>query len=245
MTRRLLRVPVEAPGDGERALPDDAAIYVTRVHRLGVGARFVAFDPALGVEADGELVRVDRRSVIARLGAQRASRARPAREVTLVQGVAKGDKLDAVVRDATELGATRVVPAIAERSVRRPERGKAARLDRIALEAARQCGRGDVPVVDPVCDLAEVWPRFAPRGDALAVVLDADGEAPLGALFAALAEAAPVVIVVGPEGGVSPAELELARAHGFVAARLGAFVMRTETACAAALGALLAAHRDE
>ena len=152
------------------------------------------------------------------------------REVCVVQAIGKGTKLDAVVRDATELGATRIVPAVADRSVKR--RTDLERLRRVALEAARQCGRGDVPVVEaPV--------RLAPAlGDLEGgvVVLHPEASESLGAVLGDLRGS--VAIVIGPEGGFSDEELADAVERGARLARLGAFVLRTETACAAALGAV-------
>src|SRR5207253_9049922 len=77
----------------------------------------------------------------------RPASAVPARAVSVVQGAGKGTKIDDVLRDATELGATRFVVALCARSVKRPDAAAGARWRRVALEAARQCGRGDVPEV--------------------------------------------------------------------------------------------------
>ncbi|MEZ4293526.1 MAG: RsmE family RNA methyltransferase [Polyangiaceae bacterium] len=122
--------------------------------------------------------------------------------MTLVQAVGKGDKMDAIVRDATELGATRVVPVVAERSVVRAEdvASRAARWRRIAIEAARQCGRGDAPRVDAPVVLGEALAGL-PVETGLGVCL-VPGAAPgLGDALRGLAAGASVTIVVGPEGG--------------------------------------------
>jgi 16S rRNA (uracil1498-N3)-methyltransferase len=171
------------------------------------------------------------------VGAPRAA-ARPARAVTLIQGIGKGDKLDAIVRDATELGATGVVPALCERSVARPEAARAARWRRIAVEAARQCGRGDVPAIAaPLTFVAAV--READPA-ALRICLDPAAECPLGSVLQRVGAPTAVVFAVGPEGGFSAAEIAAAEAAGFTRVVLGRWVLRTETVCAAVLGALLA-----
>lgn len=225
-----LRVPLSDLAEGERELPADAARYVTRVHRLGVADRFVVFDPAVRREADAEVVASGKR-VVVRLGELREATRVARRPVCVVQAIGKGTKLDAVVRDATELGATRIVPAVADRSVKR--RTDLDRLRRVALEAARQSGRGDVPVVEAPMRLATAL------GSTPGCVVVLHPEAPEG-LGAALRDAGggAVAIVIGPEGGFSEEELSAVATSGARLARLGPFVMRTETACAAALGAV-------
>jgi 16S rRNA (uracil1498-N3)-methyltransferase len=239
-----LRVPLAGLAEGRVALPEAAARYVLRVHRLAAGARFVAFDPERSVEADVELVAADRRGALVSVGPVRPAAVRARRGVTLIQGLGKGDKLDAVVRDATELGATRVVPALAERSVARPADGaaRAERWRRVAIEAARQSGRGDAPAVEAPIELTEAIARFGRAEGAFGVCLDPGGATPLGRVLGELAAAAEAVIVVGPEGGLDDAELTAADAAGLARVSLGPFVLRTETVCAAVLGALLVAR---
>lgn len=232
---RVVRVAVADLAAGERALGAEAARYLVRVHRLGAGDAFVAFDPEAAVEADGVLLD-DARCT---LGAVRAALLLPPFDVTLLQGVGKGDKLEQVVRDATALGARRVVAVETHRSVVRVPADRAAsrrrRLETVAVEAARQSGRGDVPAIDGPMPLAAAIAGVPAGG--LRVLLDPGAAQPLGAV--AWDPATPAVLLVGPEGGFGDAERELARAAGFEAARLGPFVLRTETAAVAALSALV------
>ncbi len=189
-----LRVPCADVAEGLHALAADAAAYATRVHRLGPGDRLVLFDPDRAVEADAEIVAVDRRAVTVTVGAPRPASVRPARAVTIIEGVGKGDKLDAIVRDATELGATRVVPVLCERSVARPDAARAARWRRVAVEAARQCGRGDaLSVAAPVAFTEAV----REGGSALRICLDPAADRSLGAALTALGAQA-VIVAVGP-----------------------------------------------
>ncbi|WP_437286236.1 RsmE family RNA methyltransferase [Sorangium sp. So ce406] len=237
----LLRVPLGSIAAGVIALPAETASYVVRVHRLREGDRFVVFDPELGVEADATLESVGRRSAEARIEAPRPAALRPGRRVTWIQAVGKGDKMDAVVRDATELGATRIIPAISARSVARPAEDKGQRWRRIAVEAARQCGRGDAPRVDAPMSLAAALAEArAGGGGALGMCLDPYAETPLGARLAALTPGMEAAFAVGPEGGFTPEELGVCAALGFERVRLGTLTLRTETVCAAALGALIA-----
>lgn len=223
-----LRLPLSNLREGERDLDADASKYLLRVHRLCTGARCVAFDPAACLEADLEVIATGRRGARVRLSAVRAASAVATREITLIQGLAKGSKIDAVVRDATELGATRIIVARCERSVKRDV--DVARCRRIALDAARQSGRGDLPRVEGPTPFVDA---LHGSGDGLRVILLPDATRFLGELDIG----GDLVLAVGPEGGFSNEEQAAALAAGFVAARLGHFVLRTETACAAALGA--------
>ncbi len=160
-----------------------------------------------------------------------ASRSLPS--VTLVQGIPKGDKMDTIVRQVTELGVSRVVPFAAERSVVKLDAAKAAarteRWRRIAAEAAKQSQRASVPAVEPPATLAETLSLL----DGLGIVLcweeatDAPG---MAAAVAALPGCEGVAVVVGPEGGLTSAEAEAFLAAGAVSASLGDTVLRTETA---------------
>ena len=246
MAQHRLRVALAGLEQGERLLPPDAARYVARVHRLRPGDRFLAFDPEQALEADAQIVSesVDRhQGVLVELDAPRAALAVSERAVTLIQAMGKGTKVEAIVRDATELGVTRLVAVIAERTIKRPSPSalRVARWRRIAVQAARQCGRGDVPELGAIVSLAEALARYGPaQPTSLGLCLHPDGSEPLGELLRAAADVRQLIVVVGPEGGLSPAELELARTLGYRTVRLGGLVMRTETACAAVMGALLA-----
>ncbi|MEM1031988.1 MAG: RsmE family RNA methyltransferase [Myxococcota bacterium] len=227
-----LRVVVLGLRAGEMTLTPDADRYVTRVHRLGVGARVDGFDPDAEVEAEGTLVGI--RPARVRFARPQRTARRPDVETRLIQAVGKGTKLDTVVRAATELGVTHIVLAVAARSVKRG--AAAARYERIAREAARQCGRGDVPHLVAEVPLAEAWAH----GEGQCILLDARGPS----VGATLAHGRAVTFAVGPEGGWTDDEREAARAAGYTPARLGPFTMRTETVAAAALGARWATFRE-
>lgn len=237
----MIRAPVPGLSPGERRLEGALAHYLVRVLRLRAGDAFVAFDPASAAEADATTVWADDDAITVRFGPLRPGAARAARDVTWIQGLAKGDKVDAVVRDATELGATRIVVAVTRRSVVKLDATRAAerqaRWARIAQEAARQCGRADTPRIEAPC----AW------SDALALAADAQsrfvlwerGSDPLGpVLLAALAGTGALAFACGPEGGLEDREVDEARAAGWTVASLGPLALRTETVAAAVLGAV-------
>jgi 16S rRNA (uracil1498-N3)-methyltransferase len=235
------RAPVPRLAPGEHRLEGAVAHYLGRVLRLKSGDSFVAFDPASGMEANAEILWAEGGHVTVQFGEIRAGQVRASRDILWIQGLAKGDKTDAVVRDATELGVTRLVVAAAHRSVVKlgGPRGaeRQSRWARIAHEAARQCGRSDSPFIDPpqswseaVAIPAEGTARFCLWENAV------DPLAPM--LLEALARKAPLAFACGPEGGLEEREVEEAQTRGWAVASLGPFAIRTETVAAAVLGAV-------
>lgn len=221
-----LRVPFEDLIAGERELDAEQARYMVRVHRLRAGDAFVAFDPKRAIEADGEVLSRDR----VRLGEPRRAAA-ASRDVTWIHGCPKGDKADAIVRDATELGATRIIFVHTTRIVAKPPSSRVERWTRIAVEAARQCGRSDAPEIT----IETKWEAALDVDAATRVCLDPRG-APLRDVLARAKGS--LAFAVGPEGGLTNGEIEAAEKHGYVTCKLGTFTMRTETVPAAVLGAL-------
>jgi 16S rRNA (uracil1498-N3)-methyltransferase len=225
-----LFVPPEQIADLVRLDPAQSR-HLEVVLRLGPGAELEVFDgrgarwPAR-IEAPGVL----------RLG-RRADPERGASDVWLAQALAKGEKLDLVVQKATELGASRILPLAAERSVVRLDEDRAerraARLRRIAQEAARQCGRSDVPEVSAPCTLADLGDLLRADPDRRGLLLDPEERALR--LSQAARGASRLLLAVGPEGGFTPAERAGAAAAGFAPVTLGSRVLRTETAGLAAL----------
>lgn len=159
----------------------------------------------------------------------------PTPALWLVQALAKGDRDELAVQAATELGVAGVIPWAAERSVSRWEGAKVARGEErwrsIVREAAKQAIRPRVPEVASLASTAQLAAL-----DGLVIVLEPTAEVPLTGI--ALDGAERITLVVGPEGGVSPRELDRLRESGAVAARLGPEVLRTSTAGPAALAVL-------
>jgi 16S rRNA (uracil1498-N3)-methyltransferase len=239
---RGTRLPLEGLARGPRRLDRDAAHYLVTVRRHDVGDTFVAFDPEAGLECLGRVVRAERAQVEVELDAPVAAPPIPGPEVTLLQCVGKGDKLDQVARDATELGVARIAPVVAARSVARRDSEQAVqRLRRIVAEASRQCGRARAPTIEPTRLFGEALARCE-AGARFA--LHPGATLALGPRLRALEPEATVAILVGPEGGLDERELGLASEHGFELVSLGPLVLRTETVAAAVLGAirLLAQH---
>ncbi len=237
------RAPIEKLASGELTLDAPTSRYLGRVLRLDVGSELVAFDPKHALEADAKIVAIDRGVVTLDVGSLRAARVVAERNVTLVQGMAKGEKCDAIVRDATELGITKIIFADTERSVvkltaaRASERSE--RWKKIADEAARQCGRGDAPEIS-IASWSAAIETSAPSGARF--VLDPRAHLPLTPhlLEAVRDHDRSITFAVGAEGGLTPAEVETALKQGWRAVSFGNTILRTETMAAALLGALRA-----
>ncbi len=242
---RVTRVFVEqklTSGKGV-GLPDQAGLHLTRVLRLEAGALVTLFD-GTGGEFEGTLER-DGKKIWARVGAHSAIERESSLQVTLIQGVARGERMDLIVQKATELGVTRIVPVFAERSVVKVDASKGARkLEHwrsIAISACEQCGRNRVPEVteplalgDAVRALQSSTARYllaAGAQDSLAAALQRDA-------------GKPVVLMIGPEGGLTDTERDFAGANGFTACAMGPRILRTETAGLAALAVLQAVAGD-
>lgn len=236
----LLRVPLRSIGPGDLVLEPDVARYVTRVHRLGPDDEFVAFDPESRTEADVRVVDVGRR-VRCRVGDVRPARAVAKTGITLIQALGKGDKPDRVIRESTALGAERVVFCLSRRTVVHPGERAASRLERwraVAVDAARQSGRGDVPAIHGPMELAAALVHGIPA-PALRLCLAPGASQSFAAALRGFRRGDPVALLIGPEGGFDDQEVDLAAANGFVPVTFGEFTLRTETAAVAALGALV------
>jgi 16S rRNA (uracil1498-N3)-methyltransferase len=224
----------------EMALPDAAAHHAIRVVRLAAGDPLTLFD-GTGGEYPATLVRAGREGAVVRIGARLDVERESPLAITLAQAIAANDAMDYAIRKAVELGAAAIQPLVTERSAPLPagERGdkRLAHWRGVVVAACEQCGRNRVPPVSPPIafgSLLAVW-----KGSGLVLVPEA------ATPFASLPPpAAPIALVVGPEGGLSERESGAARAAGFRCVSLGPRVLRTETAAVAALAAMQALWGD-
>jgi len=227
------------------ALVGEGHHHLTRVLRARIGDAVELFDGE-GLRAAASLVAIDAREAWVELTEAPSLGVGPdAVRAVWIQGMPKGDKLDDIVRQATELGVARVVPVFTRRAVPQGKGGRSegrrVRLLRIAEEAARQCGRADVPQVDEPLALADALKALeGAGGPGVKLVACPHTGGPLGAAVAdgEAVRARGVAVLVGPEGGLDPEEVAAARASGFVPVSLGPRVLRTETAAPAVLGML-------
>jgi 16S rRNA (uracil1498-N3)-methyltransferase len=242
---RLTRIHVPGPleAGGEVTLPSKAGEHLTRVLRLSSGAPFVMFD-GRGGEYSAELSAIGRPVRARVLRHDPVERESPL-HITLLQGVARGERMDLIVQKATELGVTRIVPVLAERSVVRVDAKQRERKrehwQSIVVSACEQCGRNRVPAVHQAVSLGDAMELLPETGTRCLLAAEAS-EALVHA--AARTAGASLTLLIGPEGGLADGERKFALDQGFIAYRLGPRIMRTETAGLAALATLQAAAGD-
>jgi 16S rRNA (uracil1498-N3)-methyltransferase len=225
----------------ELALPAGAATHVQRVLRLRAGAALTLFD-GRGGEYRAELVSADRAQTLVRVGEPSPVDRESPLHITLMQGVSRGERMDHIVQKATELGVARIVPVLTEFSVVRLDAGQAARRrehwQAIVIAACEQCGRNRVPPVELPVTLSAALAAL-PSGTAR-LLLEPGAESSL----AGTPRGEAMVLLIGPEGGLSPAEIRQAGQCGFVGRSLGPRILRTETAPLVALSVLQALGGD-
>ncbi|HET6150802.1 MAG TPA: 16S rRNA (uracil(1498)-N(3))-methyltransferase [Polyangia bacterium] len=232
---------------GSRAVVDgDAHRHLTRVLRARPGDALCLFD-GQGGEIDAVVETIERDRTTLSLGAPRAAAIVAGARIVLLQSLARGERMDWIIQKTTELGVTRVVPVAAERSVARLSAAEAparrARWQKIAREAARQCGRADVPDVGTPVALAgaleDSRAELAAAGGAGFALWEGSRGRPLRVALAVAPRA--VALLVGPEGGFTDGEIAAAEAAGFQVAGLGPRILRVETAAVVAVALAQAA----
>lgn len=242
MSLHRFHVPGAAPG-ARLDLPEHTAHHAREVLRLRAGAEVRVFDGA-GLEWDAVLDEVSRRRVCARVLHAVAARAESPLRLVLAMAALKGDRMELVLQKATELGVAEIWPVVTYRTdaAARPalKGSRSERWERVASSAAEQCGRAVVPLVAPTTTLPGLVER--PFDGRRVALLETPGHATLASL--AIDAASPLLILVGPAGGLESSEAEELRAAGFAAASLGPRILRAETAAVAAVAIAQAAWGD-
>jgi 16S rRNA (uracil1498-N3)-methyltransferase len=228
---RLSRFFIDAPLSlGQHELPEAQAHYIGRVLRHAAGDAVQLFDGS-GQEYLGALIEVGKKAVRVELREQLAGQAESPLRIHLGQGLSRGERMDWAIQKATELGVCEITPIVSERCEVRLKDERAdkrlAHWRQVAISACEQCGRSVLPVIHAPITLAE-WQAHVQAE--LKLVLH-----PVAAPLESHARPHSLAFLIGPEGGLSEAEVAQAKAAGFHAARLGPRVLRTETAPVVAL----------
>jgi 16S rRNA (uracil1498-N3)-methyltransferase len=222
-------------------LPEPVARHAVRVLRLPPGAPMVLFD-GRGGEYPAHIERIERDRVYAELAEWRDIERESRLNITLVQALQAGDKMDFTIQKAVELGVRDIVPVESRRSVLRlaGERAgkRVAHWQGVVASACEQCGRNQVPLVASLEKL-ENW-LARPSNGCLRLMLAPDADQTL----ASIPPAGAIQLLIGAEGGLDPQEVIAATQAGFRAVRMGPRILRTETAGLAALAALQALWGD-
>lgn len=217
----------------------EEAHHIIDVMRLGPSDGIIAFD-GTGKEYVGIIRSVATRSVIVDVIDTRTPASAHSAKVTLIQSLPKKAKMDYIVEKATELGVSSIVPVLTKRTIPDWDQDKkavcVARWRKIAVEASKQCGRADVPLVSEIGDFVKTLDARASSRLALIATLAKDTITLRDALGARKDEN--ITIAIGPEGDFTPEEVSVARAAGFKPVSLGLRVLKSDTAGLAALAVI-------
>jgi 16S rRNA (uracil1498-N3)-methyltransferase len=218
-------------------LPADAAHHASRVLRLRTGDCVQLFDGS-GHECHGVITEMTgKQVVVGDIVPVEADRESPL-QIVLAQALCSSEKMDWVIQKATELGVTEIQPLATERSVARLSADRAAKRtehwQQVAISACEQCGRNLLPVIHPPIDIGIWLQQMRDAATSKYILL------PQGAKSLQEQESPQngAVLLIGAEGGFTQTESDSALLCGFTPVRLGARVMRTETAAVAGLAAL-------
>ncbi len=231
--RFFVEVPIQGP---HARLVEGEAQHVAKVMRAKIGDQITLFDGS-GAEFLATITNLSKQAVDVEIVERREIDRELARDLTIAVALPKGDRQQWLVEKLTELGATRIVPLVCQRSVAQPVESALARLRRWSIEAAKQCGRNRLlEIAAP-----EKWPHYAATATATIRLFahpGMDAKHALGGPHDAL------IAAIGPEGGWSDEEVAIAVASGWQAVSLGPRILRVETA-AIALTVLAGADSGE
>jgi 16S rRNA (uracil1498-N3)-methyltransferase len=210
--------------------------HIATVLRMKAGDELLLCDGE-GFEYAVKIAQVDRSEIVTEIIGQWKREILSPR-ITLGQGLPKSDKMDLIVQKATELGAASIVPLATERTiVKIKDEGKRIqRWRKIVREAAMQSQRPDIPAVEGIKVFSEFIRALVPGPRTLLLLPWEEGTEPIKTVLRNAPGVTNIIVLIGPEGGFSSAEAELARGSGFHLVSLGPNILRTETAAIAVLG---------
>ncbi len=215
--------------------------HIKRVLRLGPGDELMVLD-GRGGAYEAVIEKTCREQVICTIKKEVPAGTGLSVRVTLVQGIPKGDKMDFIIQKGTELGISRVVPLICRRSVVKLAGDKSLkrleRWRRIALEAAKQCRRPDVPEVKVPAGWNRVLEELPPEAAAF-IPWEGEKTRTLKGILQGSAVKKQIYVFIGPEGGFTPDEVRTAGEYGVCPVTLGPRILRTETVGLAVLSMIL------
>ncbi len=219
---------IDPPTDDYAIIEGADARHITKVLRMQIGEALTLCDCA-GMDYRGEIASVGE-TVSVRILSTHRSEAEPSVALHLYQALPKGEKMELIIQKAVELGVTDITPVLSARCISRPDpqsmQKKLVRYQKIAAEAAKQCGRGILPTVRPLLTFEQALSEAS--GFDLSIFFYECGGENLQKIISS--DQREIALFVGSEGGFSEAEADLAAGAGAVAATLGKRILRCETA---------------
>lgn len=216
--------------------PEDSK-HISKALRMKTGEKLTVCN-GTGMDFECEIDSICGDSVCVRVLSQKPSETEADVDITIYQALPKSDKMDGIVQRAVELGAVKIVPMLSERCVSRPDgkacEGKVKRWNKIALEAAMQCGRGIIPTVAPVCSFKQAIKEMSAD---VVIMFYEGGGLPIREM--PIKKGQKIAVIVGPEGGFEQSEVDFAKETGAVIGSLGPRILRTQTASLAATAAIM------
>ena len=216
--------------DNQAIITDPIAHQIRNVLRMEVGQYIMVLDNS-GWEYEVELVHIERGQVIGKVVEKRPSPHEPRTHLTLYQSLMKRDKFEFVLQKVTEIGVSRIVPVVSQRSLVQTadlKANKEARWQRILTEAAEQSQRGRIPELKPPIKFSEAVTQLPDYQ--LSLIAYENGGLPVKAAVSQPSPVTTVALFIGPEGGYDPGEIHLAQQHGAILISLGPRILRAETA---------------
>lgn len=224
-------------------LSDNAATHATRVMRLGVGDSLILFNGD-GYDYDCELVSTKKSETLVTIKQSTQITNESSLNITLLQGISSGDRMDYTIQKAVELGVKSIQPISTERSVVKLSAERAEKRvehwQGVAIAACEQSGRAFVPEMHHPVTLS-AWLTSNPQQQACRILLNPIGAQRLSQLTKPADE---IQLLIGAEGGLSANEIDTAIKHGFQSIILGPRILRTETAALTAMASMLTLWGD-
>ncbi|MFZ7103416.1 MAG: 16S rRNA (uracil(1498)-N(3))-methyltransferase [Peptococcaceae bacterium] len=234
--RRFFVSPEEIK-DNKIYLQGTDARHLSQVLRIKAGEKIIAID-GTGSEYQVQLTMISDSLAEGIITGVTSSARDAGIDVTLVQGIPKGDKMELIIQKCTELGVKRIVPVVTERTIVKLDEGKKEkrrdRWQKIAREASKQCKRGTVPEITAICTWEE-YLGFLDRSEEVLVLWEDEAAIGLKGYLTEKLKPDAITLIIGPEGGLSLDEVNKLAGRGAQTVSLGPRILRTETAGFAAL----------
>lgn len=233
-------MPPEAVRGGKIYAGKEESRHIAGAMRLKEGDGVTVFDGS-GAEYCGRIESIKNKNVIINIEKTVPPAVMSAVSITLAQVLIKKDKMDYIIEKAVELGTAAIIPFETARAVIRTNKDarsqKFERWQRIAIEAAKQCGRRDLPKIGRVITFNEILCLF-PKYDSVFIPCLSEDTIPLNGAIAHAGCPKNILIMIGPEGDFTPAEINQARQKGAISVSLGPLVLKSDTAAVAVLAIL-------